>query len=586
MTVATDHPQALEGLTDFERRQLEKAVAQARKDYTPATRMLSTPFASPGYHTTYKGPTVHETRQSLKFAVALLDTGSPDDLKIAIDILGKVISLQDQDPSSETYGIWPWFLEESIQEMDPPDWNWADFCGAQLLEAHLTHADRLPEELLQQMDRAILNAARSIKKRDVPLGYTNIVIMGSFVCLLAGELLNDNELTEFASDRIQRFHDYTFELGTFSEYNSPPYTNVALNELRRLRRFVEAPELGALIDNLYELAWQEIALYFHPQTGQWSGPHSRCYETLLTPQIEGSIQRALGREDPNEVPTLDQHRLSHKCPEKLRHYFDANASIASKPRTLTKAFAKGSKNIIGTTYQHPEFSLGSVNYSDLNNQRRSLLAYWGKPGQVRSLRLRFLHDGYDFTAMQFYCAQQEGNILAALGLATDGGDRHPYFDRLTNGQFKADDLRLRFEVEGIEPKQIEVVELDSAKGFGRFKFDGLHFALNTIEATFGEYMGHLETSEGNNKFYIDLVFYSGPRRAFTFGDQATASASSKQVSIAFTASIASETPGTSPMEGKQTSLSPVYTKYSWKEMEVVAPTTPAPLETMTQDPKF
>ena len=37
-------------------------------------------------------------------------------------IIGKVLSLQDTDPSSKTYGIWPWLLEEPLEQMSPPDW--------------------------------------------------------------------------------------------------------------------------------------------------------------------------------------------------------------------------------------------------------------------------------------------------------------------------------------------------------------------------------------------------------------------------------------------------------------------------------
>ncbi|MGE9290300.1 MAG: hypothetical protein ACQKBT_04870 [Puniceicoccales bacterium] len=533
MIVSPPHDSASDNWTLFTRKQLGKAVAEARAGYDRKNCMLETPFSSPGYHTTFTGPKVHETRQSLKFAVALLDTRDPGDLQIAIEIIHKVISLQDQDPESPTYGIWPWFLEESIAEMDPPDWNWADFCGTQLLEARLTHDNRLPQGLLDEMDSSILHAAFSIKKRDVPLDYTNIVIMGSFVTLMAGELLKNEELINYASDRLLRFYDFTMAQGTFAEYNSPPYTNVALNELRRLQRFVRSPQLEERVDALYRIAWEEIAEYFHPQTGQWSGPHSRCYETMLTPQIEGSIQRALGEENENQVATLDQHRLDHQCPDDLRCHFDPDAPGAQSPRTIRKVYNKENPEILGTTYQHPQFSLGSVSYSNLTNQRRSLLAYWGDRKKTRSLRLRFLHDGYDFTAMQFYSAQSEGAILAGIGFATDGGDRHPHFDRLTNGQFEASDLRLRFEIEGASTEKIKANGIHAKDGRANFELDGLFLYLHTIRAQFGDLQGQMETSVIDNQYVIDIVFYSGPKRSFTFGEDNH----QNPVSIVFTATL-------------------------------------------------
>ncbi|WPJ96778.1 hypothetical protein SH580_03540 [Coraliomargarita algicola] len=576
MTVASPKPKPLASLTAFEQKQLHRAVAQARKDYDRANHMLRTPFASPGYHTTYKGETVHETRQSLKFAVALLDTGRPEDLSDAIDILNQVISLQDQDSNSETYGIWPWFLEESIQEMAPPDWNWADFCGTQLVEARLTHADRLPTEVLARIDESIRHAANSIQKRNVPINYTNIVVMGSFVVLMAGEILQDNKFTRYATERLKEFHSFTIKQGTFAEYNSPPYTNVTLNELRRLQRYTQSPELKERIDTLYTLAWQEIAEFYHPQTGQWSGPHSRCYETLLTPQIEGNIHRALGMENPDEVPSLEQHRLSHRCPDSLRHYFTQNSQSLQEPRTLTKIFSQDPPRIVGTTYLEPAFSLGSVNYSDLFNQRRSLLAYWGDTKQVRSLRMRFLHDDYDFTAMQFYSAQNLGNILAGIGFATDGGDRHPYFDRLTDGQFEASDLRLRFEAEGVRIDHTKASQVNCEEGYGIFELDGLYLSLQMIEAYFGKHRGQMEITQTSDRYIIDIVFYSGPRKTFSFPEHGH----KQQVAIAFNASLSSTPDTSAPTTASVCYDSSGWTQYTWNALEIEVKTTPASLEYM------
>jgi len=129
--------------------------------------MIRRPFSSLGYHTTLKGGYVHPPRDSLNYAVALLDSGEPARLKRAQDILRKVISLQNQDPNSRTYGIWSWFAEEPLEKMSPPDWNWADFCGTQLLQVAHEHMNRLPDELQQQVKDSIIHAAHSIKPRSV-----------------------------------------------------------------------------------------------------------------------------------------------------------------------------------------------------------------------------------------------------------------------------------------------------------------------------------------------------------------------------------------------------------------------------------
>ena len=147
-------------LNDTERAELIGAVNEWGKQYHLAAQMIRRPFSSPGYHTTLTGGEVHPTRDSLDYAVALLDTGEPEWQKRAEDILRKVIGLQDQDPASKTYGIWSWFLEEPLEKMSPPDWNWADFCGVRLLQVAMRHRSRLPVDLAENLDSAIRHAAR------------------------------------------------------------------------------------------------------------------------------------------------------------------------------------------------------------------------------------------------------------------------------------------------------------------------------------------------------------------------------------------------------------------------------------------
>ncbi len=64
-----------------------KALSKQDDRYDPAEKMIRRPFSSPGYHTTLKGGYIHPPRDSLNYAVALLDSGEPDRLKRAQDIL-------------------------------------------------------------------------------------------------------------------------------------------------------------------------------------------------------------------------------------------------------------------------------------------------------------------------------------------------------------------------------------------------------------------------------------------------------------------------------------------------------------------
>ncbi|MHC4096915.1 MAG: hypothetical protein ACYSU3_12780, partial [Planctomycetota bacterium] len=426
-----------------------KALQQKDPQYDPAEKMLRARFSSPGYHTTLKAGYVHRTRDSLSYAVALLDTGKPERLKRAQDILRRLIALQDQKPKSRTYGIWSWFLEEPLDKMSPPDWNWADFCGTQLLQVAIDHMHRLPDDLQRQVRQSIIHASYSIKRRNVGPGYTNIALMGTYVTHVAGELFDVPELTEYAKARLKRFYDHTLAHGSFSEYNSPTYTAVAINEISRMLRHVKDPDSQKLIQKLNRLAWHHLARHFHPPTRQWSGPHSRCYRTLLGKSTLAFIQRATGGKvsfvpESEMAVSLDAHRLRAKCPKDLFHYFTDLPS----PRLEIEAFAKnksGRHDIIGTTYLHPDYTLGSVNIGDLWNQRRPLLAYWNTDDGVVAMRLRCLHDNYDYSSASIFTVQDKGDILGAVVFATDRGDTHISLDRIKNATIKATDLRIRLE---------------------------------------------------------------------------------------------------------------------------------------------
>ena len=108
---------------------------------------------------------------------------------------------------------WSWFAEEPLDKMAPPDWNWADFCGAQLLQVAIDHMDRVDTDLQQKVRESIIHAGRAIKKRNVGPGYTNIAVMGAYVTLVAGGHFDDQELAEYgrarATQRVRRSRSVT-----------------------------------------------------------------------------------------------------------------------------------------------------------------------------------------------------------------------------------------------------------------------------------------------------------------------------------------------------------------------------------------
>jgi hypothetical protein len=479
--------------------------------YSPEHSMLGLSWKGPDYHTRVpNGTWVHPTRESLDYALRLLRSGRKER---AAAIVSKVLALQDTDPTSETYGIWPWLLEEPLAEMDPPDWNWADFCGARLAQLLVEHSGDLPEGLIQDARTSLGHAAASIFRRNVGPGYTNIAVMGAGVTLVAGELLGEPRLAGYGRRRLRNIVEHTEHHGGFNEYNSPTYTVVTLSECERILQLVRDPSARADAENLRRAAWQTIAEHYHPGTNQWAGPHSRAYSDRLDAGIAGYLTARTGVEiRPHPAAVLRDRfegTAALPCPAGL---VDRFKSPASEEAELHSTFIRrgGVRNSTrGTTWMSEGACLGSVNRDNLWDQRRVLLGYWRTEDPAVVIRLRFLHDGRDFSSACVRNVQSGPRILTAIGLLTGMGDAHHQLDVPASGTFDAEDFRVRYQLvgEGVAGREL---------GDGRFELSaGSHRAvIHTTPGRFGEHDLAWEIEHAEGRINLDGVCYRGPRQSF------------------------------------------------------------------------
>jgi hypothetical protein len=500
--------------------QVKAYLEAVEGDYSAEHQMLGMPFNSPGYHTRVpNGTWVHPTRQSLDYAGALLFRNKAGDTQRAASIVRKVLSLQDTNSQHRTFGIWPWLLEEPLKEMDPPDWNWADFCGARLAVILHDYSDRLPEDLRQQILQSLGYAAQAIRRRDVKPSYTNIAIMGGGVCAAAGELSGDEEMLQYGRNRLQRTVEHARFHGGFNEYNSPTYTMVALWECERTLHLVRDQETRRAAEALRRIAWETVAGSFHPATAQWAGPHSRAYGDLLFRSVAEYLSAQTATEITVHPPKRDDGRaravglFSHlRCPEDLCSRF---RRLPKAPLTLRRTFVRdstGEPTVVGTTWLNDDACLGSVNQSSLWTQRRVLLGYWkteADPAVV--FRMRFLHDGNDFASMGAAIDQSGPRALVVLHPLRNHGDWHVSLDRPPDGIFQAKDLRLRFQLAG---QGVQVRSLDAA----RFELlAGEHrVAIHTLAGRFHGQPIRWEAGQEDGTVFIDGICYQGERQAFDF----------------------------------------------------------------------
>lgn len=493
------------------------------------------------YHSDFQEETkVHSVKSSLGYAEALLDSRKPEYYERAFDVLRAVIALQDQDAESKTFGVWPYTLEEPLAtKKTPADRNWADFCAVPIIGIINNHSDILPNDLKEKTQRALLLASQAIRKRDVRPDYTNISLMGLYVCYMTADMYNDADLMDYARKRLKAFYDCTVLNKGFIEYNSPAYFKLSLDEVLRLKKHVINAEDLALLEYIYNTGWNVIARHYHQLTAQWAGPHGRAYSVLLGSSTYNWLYTASGGivnpDTPTEFSKDQDPMLKHQIPDDLIPYF----TQPKLPRMEIDTFIRGgqkielnplvsyqesdrgvwikTKEVIGKSYFTNDFVLSSANQSCLWNQRRPLIAYWGTSQKPVSMQIRFLHDGYDYAAANIFCAQDSTNVLGAVNFTTNGGDRHVTIDVIENATIKATDLRLRFEFGG-DISSVSFNAPEAGKNLVVGKSGKLNFRIELPYQKFGDYQGNWSTGADDKNKWIDLVIYSGSEKEFNFGE--------------------------------------------------------------------
>ncbi len=505
----------LELRNDLEKRLFALEVQAMDERYDAEVRMCRAWRGKNGYHSRLSECTVHPIRDTFEYAYALLCRDAQGDRARAHDILYRVIPLQDINPARPTYGIWQYFLEEDLEEMNPPDWNWADFNGKSMLQMLAEHGDKLTDDIKARMKDSVCHACRAIIKRDVQPNYTNISVMGAYVTLYAGELFGMVDFFNYGKQRLQKLHHYNMSHGSFSEFNSPTYTFICLEDLSHLEEDIHDRECKRLANELSDLAWETVALHFHPATGQMAGPHDRAYAFLLDNSTKLSIERALDYkirliEDYGVFTTKNignrHFSIPLRCPKKYLPYFLGSVyPDGETERIIDQTFAPGR---MAYTYMTDAFTLGSLHRECAWNQHRNILGYFGTVDEPVAFNLKCLHDGWDYCSGLMNTVQERGRLLSTMTFATNGGDTHVCLDMVKDAKIRAKDFRIRCLFAG-------AVHHLGAEQLGAHTFavtddrDGLRVTIDFPYAVFGETPVTYEITASDAMLGIDVVLHHG-----------------------------------------------------------------------------
>ncbi len=505
-------------LTEREKAVLNRLDAiEARVD--PANGLpQGTHDRAKGYHSNFeRGTKVYSTRAAMDYGACLIASPNKEHQRRGNEILDRVFAMQDRNPESRTFGVWAWYANEPLEEMASVDFNWADFQGAVIAVVLRDYSDRLTGEVREKAKKALEYCCRAIIKRNVGPDYTNIAIMGATVTSAAGEILDRTDFLEYGRKRIQRNLEYYREVGGFNEYNSPNYAMVVVHELERMLYLVKDAECRAASTELLNETWKMIAMHYHVPTREWAGPHSRAYSDRLPAPSRNAILSRAGVL-PKDGPTYSNILVDPTpAPETLRHYF---VDVPTDPVQLEEFYAKGRRpefETYGTTYMDAVLALGSASYHTFWEQTRGLIAYWKMPNAAREsasamLKMRFLHDGEDFTSVWGRHRQNGAKLVSAIGFLKNQGSMHPSFDRPSDGVFRA--------------KSFRIVYLLNAKGATVKKLDGNRFELAAgpvravvHPAVDSHFLGtpvEWRAEQGDGSASVIGICYEGEEKAFPF----------------------------------------------------------------------
>ncbi|MFB6229007.1 MAG: hypothetical protein ABEH88_10700 [Halobacteriales archaeon] len=489
-----------------------------------------------GFNDFPEGDLVHPTRASLGYALTLLDSGDREYYDRAFRVIDAVIDAQSTDRDADYYGCWPWYVEVPLEEMVTVDYNWSAFLGRKLAVLLSDHGERLPEDLRERVRDSLYRATDLIVRRNMGPDYTNISLMSAFVAVKAGELLEDDELLSYGREKLREAVGYTRYHDDVTEYNSPTYTRVSLYDVGRMLAHFDSDADRSLARVLNDRIWRSLSRYYHPETGQLSGPHIRTYDDFQGGTI-GSII-GIGTDGRYGITALEEMdggtgmpKVILDCPKK---YF-GNFGPTEEPAFYRNQFFRGNREyqnedtavpfsqfaspVEARTYFTDRFTLGSFTRMDCWNQRRSLLGYWGSPEEPYRFRMRCLsdrHGGYDFSSAAATLSQYENHVLGAVSFLTDTR-------RLTDGErIDLGSLRVRFEVAGDTETRAGEVENDGDTY--RFDAGGMTVEVDILHVEFDDEESHVTTGYGTDSDWIDsgrwvdAVLFDGEERTVDLSD--------------------------------------------------------------------
>ncbi|MCC7208128.1 MAG: hypothetical protein IT323_12540 [Anaerolineae bacterium] len=298
------------------------------------------------------GRTYHSIIPAVRWAPALVENGTPEDLAQAERTIRALIACQETHPDDPHYGNFFWEREDEAVE----DLNAVQFILFNFIPIMVQYQDRLSPSLQQDMLASIRLGLDEIRRLDVHPAYTNIVLKDISNSCLGGELLGDAAIAQRGYDKLLDWMRLTDQNGIPTEFNSPPYADIAIRVLHSLSTLVRHAETRMRARVMLYRLGLSIALHIHTPTGRLAGPYSRAYR----PSVFG--------ETPPEIVTFREWLRDGILPGWFADLLTYRGDQMQVAET-----SDAEKGVGITTFHSPSFALGVASH-ELDTQANRFIA--------------------------------------------------------------------------------------------------------------------------------------------------------------------------------------------------------------------
>jgi len=166
--------------------------------------------------------------------------------------------LQDADLASKAYGNFRWY------HGDPAvvDYNGVEFVTRQAILAWILFRERMAERPRQRLEDLLRLARTGIVNHKVSVAYTNIYLMKAWNLIALGERFGDPKLADEGYSHLRQWLAFTARVG-ITEYLSPDYYTVDLENLALIANLAQSDEARALARRGLDIVWTDVALNWY-----------------------------------------------------------------------------------------------------------------------------------------------------------------------------------------------------------------------------------------------------------------------------------------------------------------------------------